>query len=260
MKTILSISLAALAAFASAQQPQPGTAPAAPSKPEPIKPASVAPAAAPKTEEHTTVDSDTADMDLKNSVFTYINNVTVHSPQFHLTTDGTFTVYLKKEKAAKPADTPKAGEKGAAKAADGKAPPVTPADAAEKLSDAPGDTSTIDHAVAAGREVVITKRDADGKTKIGKCRNAYYDGATGDMILRDWPQVQDGGNIIVAIESTTVMTLTKDGKFKVKGRTRTDLAGGSSPAKGKGEVTPGAPPANGGSGINLPIPQPRRQQ
>ena len=232
--TLLVLSASAIIA----QQPAPA--------PEPIKPAAITPPPTPKAKQPTTVDCDSVDMDLKNSVFTYTNNVVVNGPQFHLTTDGTFTVYMRKEKKPKAKD-------GAATASNSAQQPET------ALSDQPGDANNLDHATAIGKEVVIVKTDADGKSKIGKCRNAYYDGKTGDMILRDWPQVQDGENVIIAAEASTVMTLTKDGKFGVKGRTRTELAGSDKSKKGKSQSTPGAAPSSGG-GISIPTPAPRRQQ
>jgi len=220
-----------------AQQPAPA--------PEPIKPASIAPPATPKAKQPTTIDCDSVDMDLKNSVFTYTSNVVVNGPQFHLTTDGTFTVYMRKEKKPKAKDA-------AATASNSAQQPET------ALSDQPGDANNLDHATAVGKEVVIVKTDAEGKSKIGKCRNAYYDGKTGDMILRDWPQVQDGDNVIIAAEAGTVMTLTKDGKFGVKGRTRTELAGSDKSKKSKGDSSSNAPASGGG--ISIPTPGPRRQQ
>ncbi|MBL9144818.1 MAG: hypothetical protein JNM99_14150 [Verrucomicrobiaceae bacterium] len=222
-----------------AQQPAPAPAP------EPIKPASIVPPATPKAKQPTTIDCDSVDMDLKNSVFTYTNNVVVNGPQFHLTTDGTFTVYMRKEKKPKAKDA-------AATASNSAQQPET------ALSDQPGDANNLDHATAVGKEVVIVKTDAEGKSKIGKCRNAYYDGKTGDMILRDWPQVQDGENVIIAAEASTVMTLTKDGKFGVKGRTRTELAGSDKSKKSKGDASSNAPASGGG--ISIPTPAPRRQQ
>lgn len=277
--------LTLLAGIAAAQQPaapqlrEPSGQPpaASPAKaPEPIKPASVAPAGKPKdAPKPTTIDCDNADLNLKESIFTYNNNVVVDGDQFHLTTDGTFTVYMKKDKDKKPkeGDKSKGGDaakgtspaKGpdAAKAppakAENKSPVAAQAAAGKALSDEPSDESDLDHATAVGREVVIIKHDAEGKTKIGRCRNAYYDGKTGDMILRDWPQVQDGDNVIIAAEASCVMTLTKDGKFHVKGRTRSEIVRGAAPQPGaKAQPAAGAP--NGGGGISIPVPAPRRQQ
>jgi len=283
MKTTLTtVWMIAAAAIAQAQQPtapkliEPGSEPPAKAitdaKPEPIKPAPIKQAAKPKAQQPTTIDCDVADMDLKKAIYTYTGNVVVDGPQFHLTTDGVFTVYMKKtDKPAAKADakgtpTPKPDAKPAPAAkGDLRAPPAdpkpaTPDAAAAQLSQEPGDEGTLDHATAVGKEVVIVKTDAEGKVKIGKCRNAYYDARTGDMILRDWPQVQDGDNVIIASEASTVMTLTKEGKFLVKGRTRSEIAGSNdSSKKGKGEATPGAP-STGGGGISIPTPAPRRQQ
>lgn len=283
-----SLTLALTATLALAQQPAPAVPklkepsaqpPSAPA-PEPIKPASIAPPAKPKdTPKPTTIDCDNADLNLKESIFTYMNNVVVDGEQFHLTTDGTFTVYMKKDQDKKPKADDKGDDKDAKKGDDkskadakGKTPQGNPAPtspiaaqaaATKALSDEPSDESDLDHATAVGREVVIIKHDAEGKTKIGKCRNAYYDGKTGDMILRDWPQVQDGDNVIIAAEASCVMTLTKDGKFHVKGRTRSEIVHGADggQSKNKGSKPSGAAPAPAaGGGLSLPVPTPRRQQ
>ncbi len=202
-------------------------------KPEPIKPAAVTQPAA-KPADHTTIDAESSTMDTKNSVATFTGNVDVRSPQFHLTTDGDFEVHMKKQPKPKPAPEAKPGDdkKPDGKAAPAPAPTPTPADAANALSAKPGSPdSGVELAIARGKMVVIEKKDADGKTKIGKCRHATYEGKSGDILLRDWPQVQDGQNLIIATDATTRMVLTKDGHLKVIGRARTDIVGNQSQAQ-----------------------------
>ena len=231
--------------------PVPATTPAV--KPEPIKPAAVAPRAE-KPEDHTTIDSEASAMDTKNSVAIFSGSVVVKGPQFRLTTDGDFEVHMKKQpKEAKPDDskkgedskkggTPKApatpppGKPGDAKA------PVTPASAADAMTAKPGEDNGVEKAIATGKMVTIEKKDAEGNVKIGKSRYALYVGKTGDITLRDWPQVQDGKNVIIATEASTYMILTQAGHLKVFGRSRTDIVGNqTAPQKGTGQVTPGAP-------------------
>ncbi len=219
------------AAPSSPKKETPKPAAAVPAKPEPIKPAVVKPAAA-KPEDHTTIDAESSTMDTKNSVAIFSGNVEVRSPQFHLTTDGDFEVHMKKQ------PKPKAGADDK-KAEDGKKPEVKPApttaDATAALNAKPGsEDNGVELAIARGKMVVIEKKDADGKMKIGKCRHATYDGKTGNITLRDWPQVQDGQNLIIATDSSTRMLLTQDGHLQVFGRARTDIIGSQNqPQKGQ---------------------------
>ena len=250
MKSLaLLITLSGLAASVSAQNaPAPGVRMIEPgkesatkadpvsAKPEPIKPAAVEPPAK-KQDDHTTIDSDSVAMDTKNSVAVFSGNVTVRGTQFRLTTDGDFEVYMKKQPKAPKPDPSKAGEPAAkggtapvAKA--GTPPDVTPAAAAAGLSAKPGDPDDgVEKAIAKGKMVTIEKKDEEGKVKIGKARHATFDGKTKDIILRDWPQVQDGQNVIIATSASTTMVLTQAGKLVVQGPARTDIVGNAQPGR-----------------------------
>lgn len=236
--------LSGLAASAAAQVTQapavrmiePGKAdPAPPSaKPEPIKPANVAPPAK-KAADHTTIDSESAAMDTKNSIAVFSGNVVVKGPQFLLTTDGDFEVYMKKQpKTPKPdpAAAAEAAKKGIPVAKVPNAAPVTPASAANGLNKPGAQDNGVEKAIAKGKMVTIEKKDAEGNVKIGKARHATYDGKSGDITLRDWPQVQDGQNVIIATEASTSMVLTQAGQLKVNGRARTDIVG-NTPQSGR---------------------------
>lgn len=242
--------------LASAQQdPQPAAAAAAqPAVPAPAAPKPIAPAPLDKPKakslQITDIHADANDFDPKNSIFIFSGNVDVKNPSFHLTTDGTFEVKMKKEdkkaKApepeAKPAPTP--GTKPEAKSLV-EAPvstPETPVAAPAK------EENNIESAVARGKMVTIEKMGDDGKMKVGQSRYAHYDGATGDMTLRDWPQVSDGENMIIAIEASTVMVLTADGKLRTMGgRTETRII--QSDGKGGSKTTKSG-------GLSIPTPRP----
>ncbi len=69
----------------------------------------------------------------------------------------------------------------------------------------------VNHAVVTGSEVMI-RQEQNGKVRIAKARKATYlnngvDGGNGDVVLEDYPQVQDEKNWIVAKERSTVITL-----------------------------------------------------
>jgi hypothetical protein len=154
--------------------------------------------------------------DGSQSMGVFTGDVEVTHPQFHLTCD-TLEVYMVKE-GEKSATAPKAASKTASQLA------------AEGAAGAPGDSSaalpegsSIRQAIAKGRKVVVQKPSETGEMQIGVCRHATYVGATGEMIMRDWPQVQKGTNLILATSATTVITILNDGKLKTAGPTTTKI-------------------------------------
>lgn len=229
---------------------EPPAAPAAAAVPKPIAPASLE---KPKSKnlQITDIHADANDFDPKKSIFIFSGNVDVRNPDFHLTTDGTFEVKMKKEDKKAKAPAPEAQPAAAT-------PNVKPS--AASLVEAPVQTpetpatapakegNNIESAVARGKMVIIEKMGDDGKMKVGQSRYAHYDGATGDMTLRDWPQVSDGENMIIAIEPSTVMILTADGKLRTQGgRTETRII--QSDGKGGTKTTKSG-------GLSIPTPRP----
>jgi len=248
MKTLVHLTAAFLALAAiplTAQQAAPAAEPIAPVAATPA-PTPIAPAPLekpkPKNLQITDINADGIDFNPKISTYIFSGNVDVKNPGFHLTTDGTFEVKMKKEDKRLEPPAP--------------AMPTAKLDA-KSLTEAPVQASAtapapeennIESAIARGKMVVIKKTDAEGKIKVGQSRYAHYDGATGDMTLRDWPQVSDGENMIIAIEASTIMILTQDGKLRTQGgRTETRIIQGD----GKG----GTKTTKGG-GLSLPTPRP----
>ena len=99
-----------------------------------------------------------------------------------------------------------------------------------------------------GRKVVIRKLDEKGELQIGICRHATYIGESGDIILREMPQVQRGNNVIIARDPSTYMVLKQNGELKVHGPADTkieqkpDLAANPRrPAPSSPGAVPGAP-------------------
>lgn len=74
-----------------------------------------------------------------------------------------------------------------------------------------------------GKKVVINKLDEKGEPQIGICRHATYMGESGDVILREMPQVQRGNNVIIARDSSTYMVLKQNGELKVHGPADTKI-------------------------------------
>ena len=260
-------------------------------KPKPLKPEPLTEPQPPDTKQ-TIINGDLTYFDSGQNIAVFVGNVVVDSPQFHITCDE-FEVHMRKDAtqntgnaSAKGPDgkpLPDKGAKGSsppAKAADtkgakgapakpdlktvaatapssagasGAAKPVAPVYSAENPAD-----NSIEKAIAKGRKVVIIKHNPDGKIQIGQSRYAYYDGNTGDITLRESPQVQDGNNLHIATEPTTVMILTQAGALHTTGRARTDLIQADQPggAQGKGPGAPGTAPAPGKGGISLPGPVP----
>lgn len=86
------------------------------------------------------------------------------------------------------------------------------------------DRRGMEHGEAIGN-VVITQDnvDADGKVtrSVGRAGRASYNPYTGDVVLTDWPQLQQGINNHIAVDKNTRMTLNKDGQSTTVGHSRT---------------------------------------
>ncbi|MDB6075275.1 MAG: hypothetical protein JWO89_2915 [Verrucomicrobiaceae bacterium] len=263
-------------------------------KPKPLKPEPLTEPNGPETKQ-TIITGDVTFFDSTNNIAVFVGNVVVDSPQFHITCDE-FEVHMRKQakddadgkagpdaKSAKPADPKTAkGTKGTKAAPLAAKPdlktlavtaPATAPGTAEKPGAAvthdaqnPADAS-IESAIGKGRKVVIVKHSPDGKTQIGQSRHAYYDGNSGDITLRESPQVQDGNDLHISLEPTTVMVLTQNGALHTTGRATTKLKqadGQTAPTPGKSDPSAaarGTPPASGPNkaskgGLSIPGPVP----
>jgi len=103
--------------------------------------------------------------------------------------------------------------------------PEKDAEGKEKETDAGGlGGGSIDRAVASGAEVVVRQQKPDGSVRLAKARKAtYYN--NGDVVLEDFPQVQDGLDFTIATERSTVITLPGDKSKKAiaKGPNKTRI-------------------------------------
>lgn len=187
-------------------------------KPQPLKATPLV--AAEKPLARTVIDAGSSFFDSKAGFGVFVDDVVLDHPEFHLTSDE-LEVYMNKEE---PADAPKA-------AAPGKSPVVLKGPTAGELfadgaadakstGPAPSERKTggnIKTAIAKGRKVLINKMSAKGEPQTGIGREAVYDGATGDMILRGWPQIQEGKNLTVATEPSTYFVIKANGNFQALG-------------------------------------------
>ncbi len=228
----------------------PATSPTGP-KPTPLKPAPLAPPA--KVAAETIINANEMYFDGTGSIIVYVGNVDVRKPGLHITCDE-FEVHMKKQPKTEAPPPVKPGAAAVAPAAaniaalatkPATAAPGTPA--AATTSSKSSNEDNIEKAIARGRMVIIEKQGVAGETQIGQCREATYEGSTGNIYLRVWPQVQKGNNIITAAEETTLMTLTEAGDFNAKGRTKSLLAN-SKDKNGNPLPAPG--------GLSLPVPPP----
>lgn len=194
-------------------------------KPQPLRPTTLEPEGKKKASNSATVitASGAAFFDSKESIGVFTEDVVVKDPRFHITCD-VLEVFMKKNPQA---------EEASSSAGKPDAQPVPAADSAEF------ENGDIDRAIAKGRKVVIQKLNEEGKLQIGICRHATYDGSTGDIILRDFPQVQSDTRSATATDRSTVITLKRNGQFEVKGP-HTTVLGKPTESKDSG---PAAPPA-----------------
>lgn len=183
-------------------------------KPQPLKATPMDNQGA-KPPARTVIDAGSSFFDPKANFGVFVDDVVLDHPQFHLNCDE-LEVYMNKEEepGAKKEDAPKASgptasdlvKEGAADAgSQGQAPSERKAG------------GNIKSAIAKGRKVLITKMNAKGEPQTGIGRQAVYDGATGDMILRGWPQIQEGRNLTVATEPSTYFVIKANGNFQALG-------------------------------------------
>jgi hypothetical protein len=78
--------------------------------------------------------------------------------------------------------------------------------------------------------------------QVGHAKHATYDGATGDILLRDFPQVQRGQHLQIATSPATTMTLKQNGALNTRGPSRTEIIQDTKP-KGGSKLNSPPPPA-----------------
>jgi lipopolysaccharide export system protein LptA len=105
----------------------------------------------------------------------------------------------------------------------------------ESVTSLKGD-DTIDKAIARGGTVTITKKDAEGKLKTGKARYVMYDAKTGDITMRDYPQVQSGQSLMISTDASTIIVMKADGNHYAVGPHRMEIV----PDEGKEKELEGA--------------------
>jgi len=184
-------------------------------KPQPLKPVPLNPPANKEPARTVITSQGAAFFDSKQAMGVFMDDVVVSHPQFHLTSE-VLEVYMIKE-SDKAATTKSDDTKNP------NAPPIRPANVLPGEKGPAQPDSNIRQAIAKGPKVVIQKLTENGEPQIGICRHATYVGATGDIIMRDFPQVQRGTNVIIATDPSTVMTILQNGEFKAKGPTRTAI-------------------------------------
>jgi len=79
--------------------------------------------------------------------------------------------------------------------------------------------------------VIIEKISPEGKIQVAKSRHAVYDAESGDVILSDFPQLQDGNSLISGSTQTTKIYLRRNGKYEVKGLAEYEIVPEGDPLK-----------------------------
>jgi lipopolysaccharide export system protein LptA len=149
-------------------------------------------------------------LDSAQALAIFTDDVVLDHPQFHMTSDK-LEVYFVKGGDKKPAlEKEGQGNKAAEPDAAPKAQPV------DRPAPQAGD-ARLKQAIATGKKVVVRKLDENGEPQIGICRHLTYLGDSGDVILREMPQVQRGNNVIIARDSSTYMVMKQNGELKVHG-------------------------------------------
>ena len=219
-------------------------------KPAPLKPAPLDNPAVPGSKVIITC-TGAAFFDSETSIALFTENVEVRHPQFFVLCDE-FEVHMLKEEKPKEGEKPKADAKSKPRAAAND--PVTSGAPAGGPGDAaPAPDSGIKFAIARGRMVTIEKLTETGEVQVGHAKHATYDGATGDILLRDFPQVQRGQHLQIATDPSTTMTLKQNGALNTRGPSRTEIIQDTKP-KGGTRLNSPAPPAPGANPNTSPRP------
>ncbi len=152
-----------------------------------------------------------AEFDSRTGIAIFTEDVIVEHPGFYLECD-VLEVHMSQE-----AQAEAAGEaEGAKPIPPPAAVPVEPGGEAPGVEEEkPG--GGIKLAIAKGRMVMIKKKSEDGTLQVGHCRHAVFDGATGDITMRIWPQIQKGKELLKATSESTVILIKQDGRFTTSG-------------------------------------------
>lgn len=215
-------------------------------KPKPLTPAPIENPAVPGDKVIITC-TGAAFFDSETSIMLFTDNVEVRHPQFFVLCDE-FEVHMLKEEKPKEGAPVKSGDaikspimepaKPVAAGATGAGKPATGADG-QPVSD-----SSIKFAIARGRMVTIEKLTETGDIQVGHSKHATYDGATGNILMRDFPQVQRGQHLQIATDPSTTMTLKQNGALDTKGPSRTEIIQDAKPKSGTHLNTPPPPTAS----------------
>ena len=190
-------------------------------------------------------------LDSAQALAIFTDDVVLVHPTFHLTCDKLEAYFVKEsgQKGEAKADAGAPPPKGTNPAAPPKAQPSSTAPAAPQSGDA-----KLKQAFATGKKVVVQKLDENGNPQIGICRHLTYVGESGDVILREMPQVQRGNNVIIARDPSTYMVMKQNGELKVHGPADTKIQSAAEAGKSK------PPPANTppGTPVSTPKPAPKK--
>jgi hypothetical protein len=231
-------------------------------KPQPLKATPLAPTE--KQPSRTVIDAGSSFFDSKAGFGVFVDDVVLNHPEFHLTADE-LEIYMNKDESDKDADKDGDGKAapGASSAPKGPTAGELAQDGAATSTPGKGEPApserkvggNIKTAIAKGRKVLITKMSLEGIMQTGLGREAVYDGATGDMTLRGWPQIQKGPNLTVATEPSTYFIIKANGNFQaLGGRAQTRIV------QEDEKKAPPPPPANPAPPTSGPAVAPSKTQ
>lgn len=85
----------------------------------------------------------------------------------------------------------------------------------------------LDRVIAEGNVVIVQEKPGEnpGETRryVAKAEKAEYNAESQDLKLSGWPQVQEGVNAHMATSSSTIMYLSRSGKLRTEGFSKTVL-------------------------------------
>ncbi|MES2596009.1 MAG: LptA/OstA family protein [Verrucomicrobiota bacterium] len=167
------------------------------------------------------IESDKVNFDNNTGIIIYTGHVRARHPDFYIECEELELHMIKEEEEAAKG---KGKDKAKALPTPTKADPTGPK--AKKGDKAP----PIKKAFARGPMVIIEKRDPTGDVQQGRCKRLEYDGATGNITLSDFPQVQKGNILHSAITADTVMIFDREGRLSTNRPSRTTILSDEKPA------------------------------
>jgi lipopolysaccharide transport protein LptA len=87
--------------------------------------------------------------------------------------------------------------------------------------------SSMERVEASGHVLMRTQDTANGPGQMASAGRAIYHLKSGEILLADWPKIQETGKSHISTDPSTKMVLFTDGRLRTDGPNRTIISGGN---------------------------------